>query len=324
LVSIATLSTSATGSLLIAPHRFKDLVRELALSEEAGLKLVVAEDQAQFVAALPEARAILMTPFARLDAQDLERATECRAVVRYGVGYDNIDVGAAARLGIPVAIVPDASVEEVALHGVAMALALFRRLPQADASVRAGKWEFSYMAGAHRLSRATTGVVGLGRIGSRAAGHFAALGATVLGHDPSPPLVSSDVTLVALDELLARSDIVSLHLPLSAQTRLIMSAERIAQLRRGAIVINVSRGGLIDERALVQALASGAVGGAALDVFEQEPLPRDHPLRDAPNVLFSPHIAYRSEEAMDELQEKAVEQASLALRGLPMPHAVHA
>jgi D-3-phosphoglycerate dehydrogenase len=288
------------------------------------LELVVAENQAQFAAALPEARAILMTPFARLDAEDLERARACRAVVRYGVGYDNIDVGAADRLGIPVAIVPDASVEEVALHAVALALALFRRLPQADASIRAGHWEFSYMAGAHRFSRATVGVIGLGRIGARVAEHFAALGASVLGYDVVAARGPGQATRVDLDELLGRSDVISLHLPLTPEARSFLSAERLARLPGGAIVVNVSRGGLIDELALAQALSDGRVGGAGLDVFEHEPLSPDHPLRQAPNILFSPHIAYRSEEAMDELQVKAVEQASLALRGLPMPNLVHA
>jgi D-3-phosphoglycerate dehydrogenase / 2-oxoglutarate reductase len=308
-------------TLLVAPHRFDRLDGERALAAEAGLELVVAADTDAFAAALPEARLVLLTPYARVGAGELERAPGCHAVVRYGIGYDNVDVEAATRHGVAVAIVPDASTEEVALHAVAMGLGLVRRLPAAERWVREGRWAGAVAADASRLSALDVGVVGLGRIGAMVAGFYAALGARVRGFDPVAG--APGIETAALPELLETSDLVSLHVPLTEGTRSLLSRDVIGRMRPGSIVVNVSRGGLIDEAALADALHSGQIAGAGLDVFAEEPLLEGHPLRDAPNTILTPHVAWKSRASLQALQDGAVERARLLLRGEPTPDVVN-
>lgn len=310
------------AAILVSPHRFPHLEQEEELAARHDLQLVVAADQEDLVARLPDARVVLMTPFGTLGASELARAARCEAIVRYGAGYDNIDVRAAGDRNIPVANVPDASVEEVSIHAVAMALALLRRLPTGDGIIRAGNWTPAYMGGVRRLSDLTIGVLGLGRIGSRVAAHFAALGSHVVGHDPQ--VTDSEVELVTVDDALTSVDLVSLHLPVSASSMNLIDRATIERMRRSIVIINVSRGGLIDEHALSDALHTGQVGAAGLDVFADEPLPGGHPLRDAPNVLLSPHVAWRSDTSLGEYQDRAVAQAALVLDGRPMTTVVNA
>jgi len=315
-------SAPGPGTLLIAPHRFSSLAAERKLAAEHGVELVEAADRVQFADAIPDAAVIMLTPYAQLDADAMARARCCRAVVRYGAGVDNVDLGAATAAGIPVANVPDAAVEEVALHAVALSLALARRMPAAQQVLRGGDWSTDSMAGLHRFSTLTAGVVGLGRIGSLTANHLRALGATVIAHDPDA--VEPDFENVRLEELLERADLISLHVPLTASTRDMLSHERIRRLRPGVIVVNVSRGGLVDESALAEALIEGRLGGAGIDVFADEPLGLDSPLLGAPNTILTPHVAWRSEESRRDYQLKAIAQAELALSGEPMANVVNA
>ena len=310
------------GTLLVAPHRFPDLILEEQLACDVDLELVAAADGDEFRAALPSAAIVLLTPYARMDAAAIGAAARCRAIVRYGVGYDNIDVEAATQAGIPAAIVPDASVDEVALHAVALVTALLRRLPAAEAALRRGDWATNTLAGARRLSELTAGVVGLGRIGGRVAAHLAALGARVIAFDPllrEPP----PYPLVSLDDLLAASDVVSLHLPLTEATRNVISGERIRSLRAGAILVNVSRGGLVDDAELAAAVTDGRLAGIGLDVFASEPLPLESPLLRAPNTILTPHVAWRSDDSAREYQVKAVALARTALTGERMATALN-
>jgi D-3-phosphoglycerate dehydrogenase len=309
------------GAIVVSPHRFPGLAGERELAEAHGLELVATGSQEELLAALPGARVVMMTPFALLDAGALALAPGCEAVVRYGVGYDNVDVEAATAAGIPVANVPDASTEEVALHAVAMALALLRRLPEADARIRAGEWGPSFMDGVRRGSKLTAGVVGLGRIGALVARHLAALGLRVVAYDPA--VEDSPYERVGIDELVERADLVTLHVPLLPGTRDLLSAERIARMRPGAVLVNVSRGGLVDEPALAAALHEGRLGGAGLDVFATEPIPGDSPLLAAPRTLLSAHVAWRADESLGDYQRLAIEQIRLALSGEPMSCAVN-
>ncbi|MGO4535654.1 C-terminal binding protein [Leifsonia sp. 2MCAF36] len=315
------MSGEKQGTILVAPHHFPDLNREHALAEELGYELVAAADVDAFRAGLPDASVVMVTPYARLTAEDYPSMPKTRAVIRYGMGYDNIDVEAAAEAGIPVAIVPGTASEEVASHAFAMGLALVRRLPAGDTAIREHGWAGIIGYDTPVLSDLRIGVLGLGRIGQHVARMWSAVGAHVRGYDPY--IANVPVELAALDSVLEESDVVSLHLPLNDGTQHLISADSLSRMRRGAVVVNVSRGGLIDEEALAVALASGQIGGAGIDTFSQEPLPPEHPLRSTPNTILTPHIAWRSNRSTGALQEGAVERARLALTGQPLTDVVN-
>lgn len=305
---------------LVAPHKFPGLEREKALAEKFGLDMVAAPDQATFSARMADADVVMVTPYAKMTADEFAQLNGCKAVVRYGVGYDNIDVAASVRVGIPVTIVPDTASEEVASHAFAMGLSLARRIPQGQAAIQAGEWAGIVGLDTPKLSNLRVGVVGMGRIGSLVARWWTAVGATVNAYDPNAQF--SDVAAASLDSIFENSDVVSLHLPLNERTRHIISADVLNRMRRNAVVVNVSRGGLIDEVALAAALQDRRIAGAGLDTFAVEPLAMDHPLRKAPNAIFTPHVAWRSTTSLDALQEQAVERARRALMGEPLPDVV--
>ncbi|RGE22368.1 C-terminal binding protein [Leucobacter sp. wl10] len=310
------MSRDSGGKILVAPHHFPDLDRERSLADEFGYELVVAADADSFRAGLPEAEIVMVTPYARLTAEDFPLMRQCRAVIRYGIGYDNIDVGAAARAGIPVSIVPGTASEEVASHAFAMGLALTRRLPAGDTAIRDFGWGGIIGYDTPPLSALEVGVVGMGRIGQHVARMYSAVGASVRAYDPF--VTESFVEMAGLDDVLENSDVVSLHLPLSDATWNLVSDEVLQRMREGAVVVNVSRGGLVDEVALAAALRSGRIAGAGIDTFAQEPLDPEHPLRSAPNTILTPHIAWRSNRSTGALQDGAVERVRLALTDQPL------
>jgi D-3-phosphoglycerate dehydrogenase len=311
----------SAGLILVAPHQFPDLEREHSLAQEFGLPLVAAQSVNEFRRMLPHATLVLITPYATLSADDFTVMAMCRAVVRYGIGYDNIDVDAAKRAGIPVSIVPDASTTEVASHAFAMGLALVRRLPEGHAAIATGSWARRIAYEAPRFEDLRVGVIGMGRIGRHVARLYQSIGATVTVFDPYA--TPADFPTASLDELLVTSDVVSLHVPLNAATSDLVSAEVLARMPRTTVVVNVSRGGLVDETALAEALTTGSISGAALDTFRSEPLPADHPLRSAPNVILTPHIAWRSNRAVESLQQSAMDRARQALHGDPISDVVN-
>lgn len=316
-------SATVSGPIVVAPHHFPDLAREEALAAEFGVELIATPDKGAFSAALPDADIVMMTPYAKLSADDFTRMKKCRAVVRYGMGYDNIDCAAATTAGIPVSIVPGTANEEVASHALAMGLALVRRLPQGHSAIMDGGWNGTLGLDTPKLSELVVGVVGVGRIGRMVVDYWKALGAKVLGFDPFADLSGvPGIEPTPLDELLVNSDVVSLHIPLSDETRNLVSGDVLRRMRPHAAIVNVSRGGLIDEEALAEVLHSGHLAGAALDVFSEEPLPLDHVLRKAPRVVLTPHIAWRSNRSLDALQEGAVDRVRKALAGEPMPDVV--
>lgn len=304
------------GTILVAPHHFPDLRRERELADEFGYDLVAAVDVDEFRENLATAEIVMITPYARLTSDDFPSMRNCRAVIRYGIGYDNIDVDAATRAGIPVSIVPGTASEEVASHAFAMGLALARRLPAGDAAIRDLGWAGIIGFDTPVLSQLQIGVLGLGRIGQHVARMYGSVGARVRAYDPF--VTESDFELAELSDILENSDVVSLHLPLTPETQHMISEEVLARMRSGAIVVNVSRGGLIDETALAAALKSGQIAGAGIDTFAKEPLDAENPLRTAPNVILTPHIAWRSNRSTDALQDGAVERVRLALTGQPL------
>lgn len=310
------MSRDTKGTILVAPHHFPDLDREHALAREFGYELVAAADPDAFRQGLPEAQIVMVTPYARITADDFPVMKKCKAVIRYGIGYDNIDVDAATQAGIPVSIVPGTASEEVASHAFAMGLALIRRLPAGDAAIRDLGWGGTIGYDTPVLSQLEVGIVGLGRIGQHVARMYDSVGAVVRAYDPF--VTESPVPLVDLDSALVDSDLVSLHLPLSDETSNLVSADVLRRMRKGAVVVNVSRGGLVDETALAEALSDGHIAGAGIDTFAQEPLGAEHPLRSAPNAILTPHIAWRSNRSTGALQEGAVERVRRALAGEPL------
>lgn len=265
----------------------------------------------------------IIVQWAPVTAAVLDAAAGCRFVSRLGIGYDMIDVAAATRRGVAVANTPDYCVDEVAAHTLAMALWLVRGLGRLDAAVRAGEWAAAaaYPAAA-RPADTVMGVVGLGRIGTRVAAQAKALGFDVVGHDPyAAP--GGDARLTSLADVLRRSHLVTLHAPLTAETRHLIRAETIGLMRPGALLVNTCRGGLVDEPAVAAALRAGRLGGAALDVFETEPLPAASPLRSLPNVLLSPHAAWYSPASLAELPVRAAQQVVDFLAGVPVPSIVN-
>jgi phosphoglycerate dehydrogenase-like enzyme len=247
-----------------------------------------------------------------------------KAVVRRGVGYDNVDVEAATELGIPVAIVPDASVEEVSDQAFALLLALERRIGAVDAAVHAGQWQRdpaaiqASRAGARRLCELTLGIVGLGRIGQALLRKAKPLYANIIASDPvlsAEAAAELGVELVSVEELSGRADHISLHAPLLPSTKDLVGPAFLARVRPGAIIVNTSRGGLVDQAAILEAVRDGRLGGAGLDVTVDEPLLPDDPLLGEPRILLTAHSASWSTTARRELSRRAVDAVLAVLDG---------
>ena len=308
---------SAQGTVLITDcdHPTTDIER--ALIEAAGLDLVVARCRtgADVIAAATDCAAVgLIVQYAPISAEVLQALPACRVVGRYGVGLDTIDLATAASLGIRVVNVPDYCTDEVADHALGLILALTRGIVPLDRGVQRGTWDFRLAGRVRRPSSQRLGVVGLGRIGSALARRAAALGYDVVGADPLGAR-NSGVQLVDLDTLLTTSDVVSIHAPLDPSTRHLIDARALGLMRPTAIVVNTSRGGLVDHDALVDALRDGRLGGAGLDVLEEEPIPADDPLIGMPNVVLTPHAAFYSEESLIEMKRKVSQRVLGVLSG---------
>jgi D-3-phosphoglycerate dehydrogenase / 2-oxoglutarate reductase len=282
--------------------------RGIALLREGGWE-VLTPSAATLPSELADADALVVRSATRVTAQLLEKAARLRAIGRAGVGVDNVDVDAATRRGILVMNTPGGNAVSVAEHTLALMLGLARAVPQANASIQAGKWEKSAFSGTEMRGK-TIGLVGLGRVGTEVARRARALEMKVLAYDPyvTPAAAREvEVDLVALDDLLRQSDVISLHTSLSAQTDKLIDAATIAKMKKGVRIVNCARGELIDEAALAEALRSGQVAGAALDTFAPEP-PKNSPLVGLPNVIATPHIAGSTAEAQEEVGTAIAQQ----------------
>lgn len=307
-----------------------DGVLELGEAERAVLAAIPAElverpclTEAELLEHAAQADAILTLdePFGAEVVAALER---CRVISRFGIGVDRIDVEAATARGIVVANVPDYCVDEVSDHALALLLALSRRVVALDRAVRSGVWDTVAVAGrVRRLRGQTLGVVGFGRLGRRLAEKARALGLDVLAHDPfvaDEEIRAGGCEPAALDVLLERSDWISLHLPLTPETRHLIGRAELARVKPTAVLLNTARGALVDQDALVAALVDGRLGGAGLDVLEREPPAPDDPLLALDNVVVTSHAAFYSEEALAEQRLRAVENVARVLTGRA-PHA---
>ena len=295
-----------------------DAERSLIAEIPARLVELPCSTEDELVAHARGADAILTLdePFTARVVDALER---CRVISRFGIGVDRVDVEAATRKGIVVANVPDACVDEVSDHALALLLASSRRVRALDRAVRAGVWSTLGVAGeVRRLRGQVLGVVGFGRTGRAFAEKAAALGLRVVAHDryvDADVIRSAGAEPVALAELLERSDWISLHLPLTHETRHLIDAAALSRTKPTAVLINTARGGLVDQAALVATLRDGTLAGAALDVFEREPPAPDDPLLELDNVLLTSHAAFYSVEAAAEVRSRAVENVARVLRG---------
>ncbi|BCX02616.1 MAG: D-isomer specific 2-hydroxyacid dehydrogenase family protein [Candidatus Roseilinea sp.] len=309
--------------VVITDHAFPSLDPERAvlrdLAEVVDRSPLRTEDDV--IQAAQDADALIIG-FVPITARVMDALPRLRCVVRYGVGYETIDVPAAVARGIQVANVPDYCIPEVADHAMALLLALARKVIPLDASMRRGEWATLKTAKpVHRIEGRTLGLIGMGRIGSAVARRALGFGMRVIVHDKylSPERAqAAGATWVDLDALLHEADFISIHTPLTPETHHLINAEAIGKMKPGAYLINVARGAIVDTPALAEALRAGRIAGAALDVFEQEPLPADHPIRNAPNTILHPHAAWYSEEAMIQLQINAAEEVARALRGEPL------
>lgn len=314
--------------IAITDWTFADLAIEERAADKGGAKLVARRCRGadDLVALCSEADAVI-TQFAKLDAKTIGQMAKARVIVRYGIGVDNVDLEAARDRGIPVCNVPDYCVDEVADHTLAFILGLTRQVAANATHLRDGGWGLATpLESMAALKHLTVGIVGFGRIGREVVRRLSPFKCRVLVFDPVAPraeIEAAGAEAVSLADLLAASDIVSPHCPSNASTKKMFSKDAFAAMKDGALFINVGRGDLMDPDALTEALKSGKLGGAALDVFDPEPIPADQPIRRMNNVILAAHIASASPTAVRTLRETAISIALKAVRGESLPNVVN-
>jgi D-3-phosphoglycerate dehydrogenase len=295
-----------------------------ALGDDVEVRWVDGPDRQKLLAAVPEADALLVRSATTVDAEVLAAAPKLKIVARAGVGLDNVDIDAATERGVMVVNAPTSNIHSAAEHACALLLAAARQIPAADASLRAHEWKRSSFSGTEIVGK-TAGIVGLGRIGQLVAQRLAAFGAHIVAYDPyvSPARAAQlGVELLTLDDLLARADFISVHLPKTPETAGLIDKDMLAKTKPGVIIVNAARGGLVDEAALADAVAGGHVRAAGIDVFASEPC-TDSPLFDLPQVVVTPHLGASTDEAQDRAGTDVAASVRLALAGEFVPDAVN-
>ncbi|HEY3607927.1 MAG TPA: phosphoglycerate dehydrogenase [Pseudonocardiaceae bacterium] len=315
--------TSTRRPVVLIAEKLAPSVLDL-LGDGVDVQHVDGTDRPALLAALANADALLVRSATKVDAAALAAATRLKVVARAGVGLDNVDVPAATERGVMVVNAPTSNIVSAAEHAVALLLAVARRIPAADASLREGQWKRSSFNGVE-LNGKTAGIVGLGKIGQLLAQRLAAFGMELIAYDPyvSPARAAQlGIEMVTLDELLERADTISIHLPKTPETKGLIGKDQLAKVKPGVIIVNDARGGLIDEDALADALRDGRVGGAGIDVFVKEPC-TDSPLFEQPNAVVTPHLGASTTEAQDRAGTDVARSVLLALAGDFVPDAVN-
>lgn len=308
--------------VVVTDASYPDLDRERAVAARHGAEFVAAECKSphDVIKAVSDAHVVLVQ-YARITDEVLAHMLPNAVVVRYGLGLDNIDLQAARRRDIRVAYVPDYATGEVADHTAALILAALRKIVVLDRSVRAGTWDASGVcAPLPSFAKSCVGFIGFGRIGRQVHERLKPFGFAALVADPyanEAEVAALGATATQLDVLFQRADVITLHAPLTPDTRHIVNARRLACMKHTAVIVNTARGGLIDTAALEQTLANSGIAGAALDVFEHEPLPVDSRLRTLPNVILTPHASWYSDAAAERVQALAADEVDRALSGKP-------
>ena len=295
-----------------------------ALGDDIEVRWVDGPDREKLLAAVPEADALLVRSATTVDAEVLDAAPRLKIVARAGVGLDNVDVKTATERGVLVVNAPTSNIHSAAEHALALLLSAARQIPAADASLREHAWKRSSFSGTEIFGK-TVGVVGLGRIGQLVAQRLAAFEAHIVAYDPyvsAARAAQLGIELLSLDELLGRADFISVHLPKTPETAGLIDKEALAKTKPGVIIVNAARGGLIDESALADAISSGHVRAAGLDVFSKEPC-TDSPLFELAQVVVTPHLGASTEEAQDRAGTDVAASVKLALAGEFVPDAVN-
>lgn len=311
-------SPEAPGAplVLICGLDHANIAEEEAVFTAAGVRFshVVARTEEDYLRHCREADALLVQ-YGDISGRVIERLPRLRVLVRYGVGVDGIDLEAATARGIPVVNGPDYGTDEVANHAVGLLLALARKLARLDRQTRAGRWNVFEVGPITRLIGRTVGLVGCGRIGRAVARKLAGFDVRLLACDPYITAFPPGVEPVSRERLLAESDYLTLHCPLTAETRHIIDRAALARMKPTAVLINTARGGLVDAVALIEALETRRLAGAGLDVLEQEPIDPRSPLLTMEQVIVTPHAAWCSEEGRSDLKRRVAEEAVRVLRG---------
>ena len=305
--------------VLVTDITWPSTAPEAKVLEAVGARLLLAQtgSEEELLALVPQADAIL-TCFKKVSAAVIRAGPKLQVVGRYGIGVDNIAVDEATRLGIPVTNVPAYCLDEVAEHVMALILACARQVVRYNAAVHAGTWSLKTGMPLFRVRGRALGIIGFGKIGRTLAEKAQAFGMRVLAHAPRAnpeSLRAHGVQPASLEELLHEADFVSIHTPLTPATRGLMNAERLRSMKLTAYLINTARGAVIDPAALLQALREGWIAGAAVDVFDPEPIPADHPLLQLPNFIVTPHAAFYSEESIVDLETLAAQNVAAILSG---------
>lgn len=303
---------------VITDYMGDDTVWEEAELRSAGIETFTAptKSASDWLAQARDADAVI-TRHAQIGRSDMEQMEKCRIIARYGVGFDNIDVDSARNAGITVTNVPDFCAPEVAEHVIGLMLAVERAIVRFESVIRAGGWQPAPLPDIRPISGLRMGLIGAGRIGQEVAARAAALGMVVHAFDPYVAIPTSMVAHDAVEDLVAASDVLSLHVPLTDGTRRMINAEMIARMPWESSLINCGRGGLCDESAVLAALDSGRLRGVGLDTFESEPLPPGSDLRGHPKVVCTPHVGYMSVRSVLEAKRACVREVIRALSGSP-------
>ena len=317
-------------TVAITDYTFPDLSLEESILRPTGVEIVSLKEKrpAEELCALVRDADAVIVQFAAVTGEVIQSMAKAKGIVRYGIGYDNVDGAAARARGIPLCNVPDYCVDEVADHTLAFILAMTRQVVPNALLVRGGNWGLATpVGGMSALKQLTVGVVGFGRIGREVVKRLLPFKTRVLVYDPvvAPAEIEKTgaVAAASFDALLAESDLVSPHCPSIPATKRLFNAAAFAKMKKGAFFVNVGRGDLADSDAVTAALQSGHLAGAALDVFDPEPIPADHPIREMRNVILASHIASVSTPAVRTLRETAARIALAAVRGEPLPNVVN-
>jgi D-3-phosphoglycerate dehydrogenase len=314
------------SKVVISDYVWKSVdVERSILGPDVDLFPMHTKTEQEFLSEAADCDALLNTYAGPITAKAMSEMPKCKIIARYGIGVDTIDLDAATDAGIIVTNNPTYCVEEVADHTVALLIGGVRKTSLLDRAVRAGRWDVMEAAPIRRLSTQTLGLVGFGNIARHVANRMAAFGVTILWYDPF--LKEGDANApgfkVELNELLARADLISVHTPLTADTKGLFGDDLFRKMQPHAYIVNCSRGAVIDQDALARALDGKLIGGAALDTTVPEPLPIDHPLRNRENVVINPHAAWYSIEAFAELQAGAPGEVARVLSGQTPIHVVN-
>ena len=284
--------------------------------DRMGAELILAQvrEEEELIRVGKEADG-LINQYALLTRRVFENLQKCKVVARYGVGVDSIDLRAATDLGIIIANVPDYCIDEVASHAVAMMLTLTRKTAFFDRKVKSSQWDFRQGTPIHRIQGKTLGLIGCGKIGFEVAKRISAFGVKVMAFDPYIQRTGEKIELTDLETVLRKSDFISIHCPLNESTWHLVGEQEFKKMERKPLLINTSRGPIVNEKALIQALEEGRISGAGLDVLETEPPDSKNPMLKMENVIFSPHVGFYSEESISELKRRTARNVSDVLRG---------